>query len=155
MGLQMEEKGRLMTEDLEDVRKTAGDARGHRAGWLGPLARIALVLIVAGGVLELQAAVGYRVPSGSVSFRARPAWPGGHLIMPLGPAGELSLRTHHTPVDVVMDYQLPSQTAALLGGASGGEVPRLEGGAREAFSRYLLSRVPWLLLVGATAGLRW
>ena len=104
-------------------------------------------------MLELQAAVDYRVPAGSVSFRVRPAWPGGHLILPLGPAGELSLRTHHTPVDVVMDYRLPSQTAALLGGASGDDVPRLEGGAREAFSRYLLGRVPWLLLVGAAAGL--
>ncbi len=142
-----------MTEDAEDVRTTAGGARGRRAGWPGLLVRIALVLVVAGGLLELQAAVDYRVPAGSVSFRVRPAWPGGHLILPLGPAGELSLRTHHTPVDVVMDYRLPSQTAALLGGASGDDVPRLEGGAREAFSRYLLSRVPWLLLVGAAAGL--
>ena len=143
----------MKTEDQEDVRKTAGGTRRRRAGWPGLLVRIALVLVVVGGLLELQAAVGYRVPAGSVSFRVRPAWPGGHLILPLGPAGELSLRTHHTPVDVIMDYRLPSQTAASLGGASGDEVPRLEGGAREAFNRYLLGRVPWLLLVGAAAGL--
>ena len=78
------------------------------------LLRLALVLIVAGGVLQLQAAGSYLVPAGSVSFQLRPAWPGGHLVMPLGPAGELSLRTHHTPVDVVMDYRLPAETAALL-----------------------------------------
>ena len=142
----------MVTEDPEDVREAPG-ARRRRVGWPGLLIRIALVLVVAGGVLELQAAAGYRVPAGSVSFRVRPAWPGGHLILPLGPAGELTLRTHHTPVDVVMDYRLPSQTAALLGGAPGDEVPRLEGGAREAFNRYLLGRVPWLLLVGAAAGL--
>jgi predicted phosphodiesterase len=131
----------------------APGGHGRRVGWLDLLVRVVLVLVVAGGVLELLAAVGYRVQAGSVSFRVRPAWPGGHLILPLGPAGELSLATHHTPVDVYMDYQLPSQTAALLGGSAGDDVPRLEGGAREAFSRYLLSRVPWLLLVGAAAGL--
>ena len=52
-----------------------------------------------------------------------------------------------------MDYRLPSQTAALLGGASGDDASRLEGGARDAFNRYLLGRMPWLLLVGAAAGL--
>jgi len=131
--------------------REAPGTHGLRIGWPGLLVRVVLVLIVAGGVLELLSAVGYRVQAGSVSFRVRPAWPGGHLILPLGPAGELSLATHHTPVDVTMDYQLPSQTAALLGAAAEGGV--LEGGAREAFNRYLLSRVPWLLLVGAAAGL--
>ena len=112
------------------------------------LLRVALVLVVAGGVLELQAAGTYLVPAGSVSFQVRPAWPGGHLVMPLGPAGELSLRTHRTPVDVVMDYRLPAQTAALLDGSSSRELPRLEGGARAAFTRYLEGRVPWLLRGG-------
>jgi hypothetical protein len=60
--------------------------------------RVALVLTVAAGVLQLQSAGSYRVPAGSVTFQLRPAWPGGHLVMPLGPAGELSPRTHRTPV---------------------------------------------------------
>lgn len=116
------------------------------------LLRVALVVIVAGGVLELQAAAGYRVWAGSVTFQFRPAWPGGHLIMPLGPAGELSLRTHRTPVDVIMDYRLPDQTVPVVDGELAAQVPQLAG-AREAFVRYVVSRVPWLLLVGAAAGL--
>jgi len=116
------------------------------------LLRAALLLMVVAALLQLQAAAGYVVATGSISFQVRPAWPGGHLVMPLGPAGELSLRTHRTPVDVVMDYRLPAQTAALLDDPSAG-LPQLEGGARAAFSRYLAGRLPWLLLLGAAAGL--
>jgi predicted phosphodiesterase len=140
--------------DRDDIDPARGDQppalRLRRTAVL--LVRIALVLAVAWGVFELQAAASYQVSAGSVTFRLRPAWPGGRLIMPLGPAGELSLRTHRTPVDVIMDYRLPAQTAALLGGTSQG-LPRLEGGAREAFGRFLVSRIPWLLVAGAAAGL--
>jgi predicted phosphodiesterase len=134
-----------------------GEGRpGPRLRWrrtLVVLLRVALVVLVVIGVLELQAASSYRVSTGSVSFQLRPAWPGGRLIMPLGPAGELSLHTHRTPVDVVMDYRLPAETAALIGADSSQQVPQIEGGAREAFRRHLLGRIPWLLLVGAAAGL--
>jgi hypothetical protein len=111
-------------------------------------------MVLLAGVLQLQAEADYRVSSGSVAFQIRPAWPGGRLIMPLGPAGELSLRTHRTPIDVVMEYQLPEETVALTGGDGlAAEVPRIEGGARAAFSRYLAGRVPWLVVVGPAAGL--
>ena len=125
---------------------------GPGRGLTGLALRIALLLVVVAGVLQLQAAAGYVVATGSITFQLRPAWPGGHLVMPLGPAGELSLRTHRTPMDVIMDYRLPAQTVALLDDPSAG-LPRLEGGARAAFSRYLIGRLPWLLLVGAAAGL--
>lgn len=116
--------------------------------------RVGLIVVLLAGVLQLQAEADYHVSSGSVAFQIRPAWPGGRLIMPLGPAGELSLRTHRTPVDVVMKYQLPEETVALTGGDGlAGQVPRIEGGARAAFSRYLAGRVPWLVVVGLAAGL--
>ncbi len=148
----------------DSTRETAGTVGPGRDGaakpspsrWRGTavlVLRVALVLVVAFSVVQLQAAASYRVSAGSVTFQLRPAWPGGHLVMPLGPAGELSLHTHRTPVDVVMDYRLPEQTAALLGASGTEQFPRLEGGAREAFDRYLLGRVPWLLLGGAAAGL--
>jgi predicted phosphodiesterase len=114
--------------------------------------RVVLVVVVVAAVLELQAAASYQVSAGSVTFQLRPSWPGGHLIMPLGPAGQLSLHTHRTPVDVVMEYRLPAQTTALLGEAAR-QLPKLEGGAREAFGRYLLGKVPWLLVAGVAAGL--
>ena len=51
----------------------------------------------------------------------------------------------------MMDYKLPGETAALID-SGGEEVERLQGGALAAFRRYLLSRIPWLLLLGAAAG---
>lgn len=135
--------------------RAAGGARrpSRRRDLVAVLARAALVLVVAAGVLQLQAAASYQVFAGTVTFQVRPAWPGGRLVMPLGPAGQLALRTHRTPVDVVMDYRLPEQTTALIGEDASSQLPRLKGGAREAFTRYLLGRIPWLLLVGAAAGL--
>jgi predicted phosphodiesterase len=130
-----------------------GGSRPHARAVLALLLRVALVLLVIGATLQLLAAGSYLVPAGSVTFQLRPAWPGGHLVMPLGPAGELALRTHRTPVDVVMDYRLPEQTAALLDGGASRELPRLAGGARAAFDRYLAGRVPWLFVAGAAAGL--
>lgn len=125
-----------------------------RGAWLPVALRVILVLVLAAAVVGLLSTAGYRVSTGSVSFQVRPAWRGGHLIMPLGPAGELSLHTHRTPVDVVMVYQLPSETAALTdGGGLAGGLPRLEGGAQAAFGRWLATRVPWLLAIGAAAGL--
>ena len=117
------------------------------------LLRAALVLVVVLAVVQAQAAGTYLVSTGSVTFSLRPAWPGGQLVLPLGPAGELSLRTHRTPVDVVMEYQLPAQTDAVIEGSSASELPRLQGGARAAFGRYLLGRVPWLLVAGVAAGM--
>lgn len=126
---------------------TARRRRG--AAWLDVSLRVALVVLLVAGVLELRAAGSYRVAAGSVSFQLRPAWPGGNVVLPLGPAGELSLRTHRTPVDVLMDYRLPTDMEDL----PVDDLPRIQGGAREAFTRHLVGRVPWLLLVGITAGL--
>ncbi len=141
-----------MADDPQSAPERPHQGR-YSAGLPGLALRVALLLVVAVGLLELLAAAGYRVPAGTVTFQLRPAWPGGHLILPLGPVGELSLRTHRTPVDVVMDYRLPAQTAALLGGTAADDLPLLEGGTRAAFARYLAGRVPWLLVIGAAAGL--
>jgi predicted phosphodiesterase len=161
-----------MGDHMQHARTTSGDtgvsgastgAGGAAAGSAGEnglarprgaalLLRAALLLVLVTGVVQLQASGTYLVSTGSVTFEVRPAWPGGQLVLPLGPAGELSLRTHRTPVDVVMDYQLPAQTAALIEGSPASELPRLEGGARAALARYLLGRVSWLLFAGAATG---
>ena len=104
------------------ARTPAAGAPARRAVAL--LLRAALVLVVVLAVVQAQAAGTYLVSTGSVTFSLRPAWPGGQLVLPLGPAGELSLRTHRTPVDVVMEYQLPAQTDAVIEGSSASELPR-------------------------------
>ena len=74
------------------------------------LLRVALVLVVvAAACCRCRPPAAYLVSGGSVTFQLRPAWPGGHLVMPLGPAGELSLRTHRTPVG--RGHGLPSAGA--------------------------------------------
>lgn len=128
---------------------------GGRRGWRGAAAvvlRAALLLLVVLGMLQVLAPGTYLVSTGSVTFQLRPAWRGGELVLPLGPAGELSLRTHRTPVDVVMEYQLPAQTEAAIRGNAMNRLTELPGGARAAFSRYLLGRIPWILLAGVAAG---
>ena len=90
---------------------------------------------------------------GLVTFQLAPSWPGGKVIMPLGPAGVLQLATHHTPVNLKLDFTLNdsvpsvSEAQALLSG-----LPGLRPDAVAAFYSFLESRIPWLLLLGALAG---
>jgi predicted phosphodiesterase len=147
----------VLTADIPDptaqneptpLRHAGGRARGV----LDVLVSLGLIIAVIAAVAGLLAAASYEVTTGTVSFQLRPDWPGGRLIMPLGPAGELSLLTHRMPVDVLLDYRLPEQAGDLLGESAPAR-PEIEGGVREAFTRFLWSRVPWLALLGAAAGL--
>ena len=119
----------------------------------GPvLLRLGLVAVLVVAVIAGLAAATYHVPRGTVTFSVRPAWPGGRLVMPLGPAGEFALHTHRTPLDITMVYQLPDVLGSLGPGDLEGTLPSLQASARDAFGRYLLSRIPWLLLAAAAAG---
>ena len=139
--------------DLQDPVGSGVQPRARRARWAEPTVRLALVVILGLALIAVQGAVTYRVPGGAVTFRLEPAWPGGRLVMPLGPAGEFSLHTHRTPLDIVMAYRLPVETAALTGqGSVVGDLPGLQEDARVAFTRYLGGRIPWLLLAGAAGG---
>ncbi len=131
---------------------TGGDrSRGARLAEV--VVRLALVGILMLALVAVQSAATYSVPGGAVTYRLEPAWPGGRLVMPLGPAGEFSLRTHRTPFDIVMAYRLPAETALLTGdGSVVDDLAGLQEDARAAFARYLSSRIPWLLIAAAAAG---
>src|SRR5665648_870367 len=123
--------------------------RDRRDSLVAVAVRLALVVVLVLAIVAVQGAVTYRVPGGAVTYRLEPAWPGGRLVMPLGPAGEFSLRTHRTPFDIVMAYRLPAETASLTGqGSVVEDLPGLQKDARAAFARYLGGRIPWLLLDG-------
>ena len=123
-----------------------------REALLVVMVRLALVVALVAAVIQAQAAATYRVPHGSVTFHVRPAWPGGRLVMPLGPAGEFALHTHRTPLDIEMAYRLPDETKALTVDGLTDGLPAVQDSARAAFSRYLAGRVPWLLIAGLAAG---
>lgn len=78
----------------------------HKAPLLKGTLRFLLVLLLAGVVVQVFAPGTYRVSEGLVTFQLEPSWPGGRVIMPLGPAGVLELHTHHTPVDLKLDFAL-------------------------------------------------
>lgn len=111
---------------------------------------VLLVLVLVAAVSGFLAAATYQTPAGTLSLRVEPAWPGGRVVMPLGPAGEFALHTHRTPVDIVMDYRLPATDVRLSDG--GTVIEGLQRDARAAFTSFLATRFPWALLAGAAAG---
>ena len=125
----------------------------HRTPLLKGVLRALAIALLVGAVAAFLAPATYRVAQGDVTFQLSPAWPGGRLIMPLGPAGVLELDTHHTPFDlkmaVTLGDQVPSvnEARALLDG-----LPGFKTDASAAFTSFLLGKLPWLLAIGALAG---
>jgi predicted phosphodiesterase len=134
-------------------RRLAAHLRRNRAPLLKGGLRLVLVLALVIVVVQVFAPATYRLAEGLVTFQLAPSWPGGKVIMPLGPAGVLQLATHHTPVNLKLDFTLNgsvpsvSEAQALLNG-----LPTLRPDAVAAFYGFLESRIPWLLLLGALAG---
>jgi predicted phosphodiesterase len=135
------------------LRRLAAHLRRNRVPLLKGGLRIVLVLLLVVVVVQIFAPATYRLAEGLVTFQLAPSWPGGRVIMPLGPAGVLQLATHHTPVNLKLDFTLNdsvpsvSEAQALLSG-----LPGLRPDAVAAFYSFLESRLPWLLLLGALAG---
>jgi len=114
---------------------------------------VALAALVVASSAALLAPASYRVPTGAVDFELQPAWPGGRLILPLGPAGVLSVRAHAMPADVVVAYRVTGDIASFEEAEQlVEEIPALEASVRDAFADFLWSRLWPLLVMGAAAG---
>lgn len=112
-----------------------------------------LLALVVSSCVALLAPASYRVPSGTVDFRLEPAARGGRLVLPLGPAGTLSLRAFRAPVNILVEYRVSGdvtsfeQAERVVEGLSD-----VEASARGDFTRFLWSRLAPLFVLGAACG---
>jgi predicted phosphodiesterase len=104
--------------------------------------RLALLAGLIFASSRVVAPVTFHLGSGDLSLRLRPDLPGGRVILPLGPFGELSWHTHRSPLDVEASFVLSPNPRQL---------PELDelGDIRLGF---LARKLFWLVLVGAFAG---
>jgi predicted phosphodiesterase len=92
---------------------------------------------------RLFAPTTFAFTSGDLVVRVTPAIPGGTVILDLGPFGELSWRTHRTPLLVRASFLLDQRARDL---------PALAE-LRDLRLAFLLRKLPWLAATGAFIGL--
>ena len=129
--------------------------RDHRTAILGGIWRLLVLVLLVAVVLQVVAPVTYRLEQGYVTFRLNPIRPyeSGRVIMPLGPVGVLQFETHRTPVDLEVDFRLGDQLPTVAQAKDIVTGDAVERDAVDAFDRFALSRVPWILVAGLLAGL--
>jgi predicted phosphodiesterase len=108
---------------------------------------VLLRLLLLAGLLfataRLVAPTTFAFSSGELVVRVSPAVPGGAVLLDLGPFGELSWKTHRTPIDV---------RASFIVGQRPRELPNIAD-LRDLRVSFLLRKLPWLALAGALAAL--
>jgi predicted phosphodiesterase len=120
---------------------------------LGVLGRIALVFAVVVSVAQLLASGTYGVAGGDLTLRVRPAWPGGQLVMPLGPAGRVEMHAYKAPLNVEVRYELAGEETIGDIGRLTQDLPGVQASAVRAFTGFAISRIPWLVVLGISGGL--
>lgn len=106
------------------------------------LVRSVLLIALAVAGSRIVAPTVFHFRSGDLSVRLSPTVSGGKTILHLGPFGDLSWRTHATPVNVEATFVLRPQIDRL---------PELRD-VRDVRVAFLLRRLGWLLLCGLLAG---
>src|SRR5918996_4999987 len=107
------------------------------------LLRLALLAGLLFATARLVAPVTFPFSSGDLVVRVSPSVPGGAVLLDLGPFGELSWRTHNTPINV---------RASFIVGQSPRELPNLAD-IRDLRVGFLVRKLPWLALGGALGAL--
>jgi len=120
---------------------------------LGALGRLALVVAIVLSVSQLLAPGTYGVAGGDMTLRVRPAWPGGQLVMPLGPAGRVEMQAYKVPLNVEVRYELAGQETLGDIGKMTQDLAGVRASAVRAFAAFAISKTPWLVILGISCGL--
>lgn len=113
----------------------------------------ALVVLVVVSLYEIVAPRTYQIAQGETTLRLSPVLHSGQTVVPLGPAGSVSFRTHRTPLEFsvafVFNEDLPivEETRSLVT-----DLPGVGASLIAAFRSYALSKIPWICILGLAAG---
>lgn len=117
--------------------------RRHLAIELVVRSLLLLALLLAAS--RIVAPVSLDIRSGSLEVRVVPRLPGGKLIVPLGPLGQLSWNVDRAPVDIIANIQI-DPNASSLPGADDIDLGDLR-------TRFLWSKLLWVMLFGIAGAL--
>lgn len=92
---------------------------------------------------RIVAPVTLDVGSSALAVRAIPRLPGGHVVVPLGPLGEVSFTTHTGPLDFEANLLIDAKATALP------DADDIDVGSWR--TTFILAKLPWLALFGVLA----
>ena len=116
--------------------------------------KIAIVLLLLFFWARLTEPVTYHISDGALTYKLEQGFPGGQIQFSLGPAGMLYLKTHKTPVNLVMNLVLANNLANNQSLAKTWEegVAKFKPDAIQAFYDFLWNRFIWVALIGLALG---
>lgn len=92
---------------------------------------------------RIVAPVTLDVGTSALQVRAVPRLPGGHVVVPLGPLGEVSFATHTSPLDFEANILIDPETTTLP------DADDID--VRSWRTTFIVAKLPWLVMFGALA----
>lgn len=126
----------------------------HKTAILKGSLKVLLLLVFAICVLGLFSAKDYPAGKGNLNLRLdHPSNLTGQVVFPLGPIGSLRFKTHKTPVNIDINYTIDeNQTKLDAKFIDSVSVASLKPQVIKAIEDFVPSRIPWILALGALAG---
>ncbi len=124
---------------------------GHKTAILKGSLKLVLLAVFALCILGLFSTKDYSVKGATLGLRLDLTNKPGQLVVSLGPAGWLKLKTHKVPIDIDVDYVLDEDqteiTAKLID-----NIASIRPDVPQILRSFVLSRLVWILAIGALVG---